>query len=76
MEALRVKTYILERTRYFFTGRPDEPCSGAARLEPTDAGAAPLRSATSTTALRSPNCSVLILRPPLRLGLIIRPRQR
>jgi hypothetical protein len=42
MEALRRKTYILERTRDFFTGRPDEPCLGAARLEPTDSGVAPL----------------------------------
>jgi hypothetical protein len=57
MEALRTKTYILERTQDFFTGRPDEPCLGPARLEPTDSGATPLRSAASTAVLRSPNCS-------------------
>jgi hypothetical protein len=52
-----MKTYILERTRDFFAGWPNEPCSGVARLEPTDSGAAPLRSTASTAALRSPNCS-------------------
>jgi hypothetical protein len=56
MEALRTKTYILEGTRDFFAGRPNEPYSGAARLEPADSGAAPLRSVVSTVALRSPNC--------------------
>jgi hypothetical protein len=57
MEAPRTKSYILERTRDFFTGRPDEPCSGAARLEPANSGAAPLRSTVSTVVLRSPNSS-------------------
>jgi hypothetical protein len=52
-----MKTYILECTRDFFAGRPDEPCLGVARLEPANSGAAPLRSAASTVALRSPNCS-------------------
>jgi hypothetical protein len=52
-----MKTYILERTRDFFTGWPNEPCSGAARLEPANSGAAPLRSAASTVALRYPNRS-------------------
>jgi hypothetical protein len=42
MEALQTRTYILERTRDFFAGRPDEPCSGAARLQPGISGAAPL----------------------------------
>jgi hypothetical protein len=56
MEAPRTKTYILERTHDFFTRRADEPCSGAARLEPTDSRAAPLRPAASTTALHSPGC--------------------
>jgi hypothetical protein len=55
--ALRTRTYILERTRDFFTGWPDEPYSGVASLLPTDSGAAPLRPATSMAALRSPNCS-------------------
>jgi hypothetical protein len=57
MVAPRTRTYILERPRDFFTGPPDEPCSGAARLVPTDSGAAPLRPATSTAALHSPCCS-------------------
>jgi hypothetical protein len=50
-------TYILECTRAFFTGRPDEPCSGAARFEPANSEAAPLQSTASTTAIRSPACS-------------------
>jgi hypothetical protein len=57
MEAPRTKTYILERTRDFFVGRPAEPCSGAARLEPADSGASPLQSAALPAALRSTNCS-------------------
>jgi hypothetical protein len=57
MEAPRTKTYILEHTRDFFAERPNEPCSGAVRLEPTDLGAAPLQSAASMVALRSPDCS-------------------
>jgi hypothetical protein len=47
-------TYILECTRAFFTGRPDEPCSGAAHFEPANSGAAPLRPAASTMTTRSP----------------------
>jgi hypothetical protein len=54
MEALKMRTYILERTRGFFAGRPDEPYSGAARLVPADSGAALLRPAASTDAMRSP----------------------
>jgi hypothetical protein len=57
MEALETRTYILERTQDFFAGRPDEPCSGAARLEPANSRAAPLRSTTSTATLRSPDRS-------------------
>jgi hypothetical protein len=53
MDASRMRTYILECTRDFFTRWPDEPCSGAARFESASSGAAPLRSATSTAALRS-----------------------
>jgi hypothetical protein len=49
--ASRVRTYILERTRDFFIGRPDEPCSGAARLVPTDL----------TVALPSPGFSGAVL---------------
>jgi hypothetical protein len=52
--ASRARTYILERTWDFFTRRPDEPCSRAARLATTDSGAAPLRPTTLTAALRSP----------------------
>jgi hypothetical protein len=57
MVAPRTRTYILERTRDFFTGRPDEPCSGVVCLEPTNSGATPLRLATSMAVLRSPGCS-------------------
>jgi hypothetical protein len=62
MEDPSTRTYILERTRGFFAGRSNEPCSGAARFEPysgvarfgpDSSGAAPLRSAASTTATRS-----------------------
>jgi hypothetical protein len=35
------RTYILEHTRDFFTGRPDESYSGATRLVPTDLGGCP-----------------------------------
>jgi hypothetical protein len=52
-----MRTYILERTRDFFVGRPNEPCSGAARLEPANSGVALLRSAASTVAMRSPDRS-------------------
>jgi hypothetical protein len=51
---LKSRTHILERTRCFFAGRPDKLCSGAARFEPADSGAIPLRSAASTAATRSP----------------------
>jgi hypothetical protein len=57
MVALRTRTYILERTWDFFAGWPDEPCSRAARLEPANSRAVPIRSAASTAVLRSPNCS-------------------
>jgi hypothetical protein len=57
IEAPRKRTYVLEHTRDFFTGRPDGPCSGATRLVPTDSGAATLRPAASTAALHSPDCS-------------------
>jgi hypothetical protein len=53
----RTRAYILERTRDFFAGRPDEPCSGAAHLEPANSGVAPLRSAASTAETRSPDRS-------------------
>jgi hypothetical protein len=64
METPRTKTYILEHTWDFFARRPDESCSGAARLEPADSGAVPLRS-TASTARR---CA-----PPTTRGLILRP---
>jgi hypothetical protein len=57
MEAPKTRTYILERNWDFFARRPDDPCSGAARLEPANSGAALLRSATSTVAMRSPDRS-------------------
>jgi hypothetical protein len=53
MEAPETRTYILECTQNFFVGQTDEPCSGAARLEPTNSRAAPLRSAASTAVLHS-----------------------
>jgi hypothetical protein len=34
-----MRTYILERTQDFFVERPDEPCSGAVRLEPANSRA-------------------------------------
>jgi hypothetical protein len=40
MDAPRTRTYILERTRDFFVGWPDETWSGVARLEPANSGAA------------------------------------
>jgi hypothetical protein len=43
-ERMKSETYILERTRALFTGRFDEPCSGAA----------PLRPATSMAVALSP----------------------
>jgi hypothetical protein len=58
------EAYILERTRAFFTGLSNEPCSGAACFEPAGSGAthfgpavlgdAPLRPAASTMATLSP----------------------
>jgi hypothetical protein len=50
-------TYILERTRTFFTGRTDEPYLGAGRFKPANSGDVPLRPATPTAATRSPACS-------------------
>jgi hypothetical protein len=75
MEALEIITYILERTPNFFAGRPDEPFSWVARLEPANSGAAPLRSAASTAAICSPDRSGLILWPLQRMGLVLGPRQ-
>jgi hypothetical protein len=57
METPSTRTYILERTWDFFVGQPNEPCSGAACLEPANSGAALLRFPASTAALRSPDCS-------------------
>jgi hypothetical protein len=52
-----MRAYSLECTQDFFVGRPEEPCSGAARLEHANSGATPLRSAASTAAMHSPNRS-------------------
>jgi hypothetical protein len=76
MTASRTRTYILERTCDFFTGRSDEPCSGAVRLEPANSGAAPPRLTASTAVLRSPAARGLMLRPPPRPGLTLGPHQR
>jgi hypothetical protein len=40
MKAPKTRTYILECTWDFFAERPDEPCSRATHLEPTNSGAA------------------------------------
>jgi hypothetical protein len=62
-DKLKSGTYILERTRAFFTGRSDKPNSGAARFGPysgaarrvlADSRAAPLRPAVSVVAASSP----------------------
>jgi hypothetical protein len=48
-----MRAYILEHTRDIFIGQPDEPCSRAAHLEPTNSGADPLRSTASMAATHS-----------------------
>jgi hypothetical protein len=75
IKGLKSRTYILERTRGFFTGRPNKPCSGATRFEPANSGATPLRSAASTAATRSPPARGLSPRPLRRPGLDIGPRR-
>jgi hypothetical protein len=82
----RTRTYILERTWDLFTGRPNEPSSGAARLVPTDSGATPLRPAAQVAVLRSPSCSGAVLPtsamvgvypwPPPAGGKLVRPGPR
>jgi hypothetical protein len=58
-DKLKSRTYILERTRAFFTGRSDklnsgaarfDPCLGEARRGPAVPGAAPLRPVASMAA--------------------------
>jgi hypothetical protein len=71
-----MRTYILERTWDFFVGQPEEPYSGAARLEPANSGATPLRSIASTAALRSPNCSVVDPPTSATAGVYPWPHQR
>jgi hypothetical protein len=71
--APRMRTHILERTRDFFTGRPDEPCSGAAHLVSTDSGAAPLRPAASTAALHFPGCSGADVQTSATAGSVLGP---
>jgi hypothetical protein len=44
----------LERSWGFLAGRPDKPCSGAARFEPANSGVAPLWSTASMVAICSP----------------------
>jgi hypothetical protein len=36
-----MRTYILERTRGFFVGRPDKPCSGGCTLRALLGGCTP-----------------------------------
>jgi hypothetical protein len=84
-QKLKSETYILERTRAFFTRRSDvpytgaarfEPCSGTVRLGPAVSSAAPLRLAASTAATLSPMCSGAVPRPPQWQGLDYGPRWR
>jgi hypothetical protein len=76
MGASRMRTYILERNRDFFVGRPDEPCSGAAHLELANSGATPLRYAASTVALCSPGRSGADPPASATAGVDPWPRQR
>jgi hypothetical protein len=71
-----MRAYILEHTRDIFVGQPDEPCSRAAHLEPTNSGADPLRSAASMAATHSPSAQKLILRPLRRSKLDLGPHRR
>jgi hypothetical protein len=77
-EDLKSGTYILEHTRAFFTGRSDEPwsgaacfepSSGAARLSPAVSGAAPLRPAASIVAILSPVRSGVVPPAPAMAGV-------
>jgi hypothetical protein len=51
---VKLETYILVRTRAFFTRRSDEPCPGAARFELVVSGVTPLRPAATLVAAFSP----------------------
>jgi hypothetical protein len=77
-QKLKLENYILERTRAFFTGRFDMPCSGAERFEPcsgtvrlesTVSGASLLRSAASTAQHSPPFARGLSPRSPLWPGM-------
>jgi hypothetical protein len=50
-ENLKSGTFILERTRAFFTGRSDGPCLGAVLFEPCSGAARLGRCSTSTRRL-------------------------
>jgi hypothetical protein len=68
------RTYILEHTQDLFTGRPDEPYSGATRLVLTDSGGYP----TSTRHLDGGAAFPLwlrglTLRPPSWSGSVLHP---
>jgi hypothetical protein len=54
IEDLKSGTYILERTRGFFTGRSDKPCSRATRFEPCSGVArfGPADSGDCSTSIR------------------------
>jgi hypothetical protein len=54
------ETYILERTRAFFTGRSDIPCWGAVRFEPVDSGAARFEPVVSGAAPLPPAASTAV----------------
>jgi hypothetical protein len=54
------ETYILERTRAFFTGRSDIPYWGAVRFEPIDSGAARFEPVVSGAAPLPPAASTAV----------------
>jgi hypothetical protein len=76
MDAPSPRTYILERTRGFFVGQPDEPCSGATRFEPADSGVLRFDQLPRRRQHAPPSAWWLILRPLRRSGLVLGPHRR
>jgi hypothetical protein len=74
-QKLKSETYILERTRAFFTGRSDVPCSGIAHFEPCS-GTARLGPVVSALLRFDPPPQRRQHSPPCALGLFLRPPQR
>jgi hypothetical protein len=75
-QKLKSETYILEHTRVFFTERPNIPCLGAARFEPTDSGAARSELVVSGAATLQPAASTAPTLSPSAQGLFLRLAQR